>query len=182
MSASAVSARQGRDAPMRLGANPPVSFHVLAHAEPWTPPPADAVPKGRRPAFLVSAGLADATARVHLSGTPSSGNGREPSRPAELGFPAALDEGPEASPQTDQRQGGDGRQLGYVPGRLRAPAGADSGGHFGVSGMAPGGRPVVKPWLPVPGSDQSCGAVRWNGTRGAFMRQTAAPAPRSRPE
>lgn len=30
MSASAMSARQGRDASMRLGADPPVSFHVQA--------------------------------------------------------------------------------------------------------------------------------------------------------
>ncbi len=50
MSASAVRARQGRDAPMRLGAQP-----------------ADAAPPGRRQNFLVSAGLADATARVHLN-------------------------------------------------------------------------------------------------------------------
>jgi len=50
MSASAVSARRGRDAPMRLGAQP-----------------ADAAPQGRRQNFLVSAGLAAATLWGHLN-------------------------------------------------------------------------------------------------------------------
>jgi hypothetical protein len=46
MSPSAVSARQGRDAPVRLGATP-----------------ADAAPQGRRPSFLSATGLTGASTR-----------------------------------------------------------------------------------------------------------------------